>query len=107
MTEQNITEKITDITINIIKKTKVLEKMNNITFYLKTFVFISSFIGITNITIQYMDFKYKTNCKKYYNKYDELDNKIKELDNKIKELDNKIKELDNKIKVLENKNKRI
>ena len=96
MTEQNITEKITDITINIIKKTKVLEKMNNITFYLKTFVFISSLIGITNITIQYLDFKYKINCKKY-----------DEFDNKIKDLDNKIKELDNKIKVLENKNKRI
>jgi hypothetical protein len=109
MSETNITEKITNSISDVFKKTKIFEKIQRFEFYIGSFVFISSIIGITGIGINYYnnDLINKKLDKLYNNK--EL-NEIKELKelNVIKEL-NEIKEIlnENKNKVTEIRNEYI
>ncbi len=50
MTESNL---ISDAISDVFKKTKVFEKIQNFEFYVGSFVFISSIIGISGIAINY------------------------------------------------------
>jgi len=49
MTESNINEKITETIANILKKTKVFEKLNRIEMYAFSFVTITSIYGFVNL----------------------------------------------------------
>lgn len=53
MSESNLTDKITESITNIFKKTEVFEKMENMKFYINSFIIISSIIGVTSIYINY------------------------------------------------------
>jgi S-adenosylmethionine:tRNA-ribosyltransferase-isomerase (queuine synthetase) len=74
MTESNLTDKIYEAITNVFKKTQVFEKIENIKFYINSFVIISSFIGLTSIYINYSNI-----CK------------IKKLEDKIKGTENVLK----------------
>lgn len=53
MSDSNLTDKITETITNVFKKTQVFEKVENIKFYINSFVIISSIIGLTSIYINY------------------------------------------------------
>lgn len=74
MSELNLTDKITETITSVFKKTKVFEKMEKIQFYIGSFVFISSIIGLSSIYINYCNL-----------------NKIKNLEEKIEQSENILK----------------
>lgn len=108
MSESNLTEKITDTLNNIFKKSKIFEKLDKIQFYIGTFIFFSSMIGITSITINYINMNKiiqneKTIKKNMSNIEEKIDNlKINE---KINKLNLKIDDMENKIIFLLDKQK--
>lgn len=53
MSDTNLTDKITETITNVFKKTQVFEKIENIKFYINSFVIVSSIIGLTSIYINY------------------------------------------------------
>lgn len=64
MSDLNLTDKVSETITNIFKKTEVFEKIENIQFYLNSFVVISSIIGITSIYINYCNLD-KIKCLEY------------------------------------------
>ena len=105
MSELNITEKITDSFINVLKKTKLFEKLDTIQFYMGTFVLVTSSIGITSMALHYFNAtKIYENIQIQQNNKMEIMDKI-DTNNKIeihnatilKKLSNKINDLEYKI----------
>jgi len=102
MTETNINEKIVETISNILKKTKVFEKLNRIEFYAFSFVTVTSIYGIVNLffnnyrynrNITYNE-KHKTNYENIIKNYNTLSVSIlkynKLLEERIHNLDQKI-----------------
>lgn len=57
MSETNLSEKISDSITNVIKKTKLFDKLHNIEFYFGSFFIVSSIVGITSIVMNYSNSK--------------------------------------------------
>lgn len=56
MSDSNLTDKISDTITNAFKKTEVFEKIGKIEIYVRSFVIISSIIGVTSIYMNYYNF---------------------------------------------------
>jgi len=53
MSDNNLTEKISETITNAFKKTKVFEKIGRIEIYISSFIVISTIISLTNMYINY------------------------------------------------------
>lgn len=105
MSDLNLTEKITEAINNVLKKTKIFEKTDKLSFYIKTFVVVSSIIGITNIFINYTNNNNVNNLVKVMsnNKNDLIDIIENNNSQRINLLENKIAGLEDRLcVVLEN-----
>ena len=56
MSESNLTEKISDNMISVIKKTNFFENIKNIEFYINSFFMVGSVIGISGLIIHYFNY---------------------------------------------------
>lgn len=99
MSDSNLTEKITDSINNIINKTKIFEKIDNLQFIIGSFTIFTSVIGITNIIINYSNRNMIKNNEEIINKnrYSVEDLLINNNKIYITFLENKINELENKL----------
>ena len=95
MSDSNLSDKIAESITNILKKTKVFEKIDEIQFYIGSFFLISSIYFTGNIVSKY----YIT--KKQFNNNKTMIADIKDLKNNYILLHDDIKILHNKITELE------
>jgi hypothetical protein len=115
MSESNLTYKLTEAITNVVKKTKVFEKLQKIEFYTLTFLVITSFYGITNLVInQYNLKKIKENQNKnqiknkeilenYFTQYNKiLEEKINNIEIKLSLL---LEKKENNVKNISESNK--
>lgn len=105
MSDSILTDKISETITNVFKKTIVFDKLGKIQFLFGTFVIISSFVGITNIYLNYIT------SNKITKFLEDQEDKISGIiqvnnDNCINKLENKINELENKLsQLLDSQNK--
>jgi hypothetical protein len=95
MSDSNLSDKIAESITNILKKTKVFEKIDEIQFYIGSFFLISSIYFTGNIVSKY----YIT--KKQFNNNKTMIADIKDIKNNYILLHDDIKILNNKITELE------
>jgi hypothetical protein len=55
MSENNLTEKISDAVINVFKKTNFVEQFRNMKFYFGSFVMVTSLVGISGLLMHYFN----------------------------------------------------
>ena len=110
MSELNISEKIADSFVTVLKKTKLFEKLDRIQFYMGTFVLLTSVTGIIGMAIHYTNAaKIYENSKIQQNNKMEITDKISDInkldlhnEHILKQLTNKITDLEHKIIKLTN-----
>lgn len=94
MTDLNISEKVTEALNNVIKKTKLFEKLDTIQFHVSYFVIFSTIIGATSLSIQYFNTnKINKHNKELSEKYDLIINKLENNNNYIKDVELKINDI--------------
>lgn len=97
MSEAILTVKISDTISDVFKKTKIFEKIESFEFYVGSFVFISSIIGIAGITVNYYSNKSINNKLDKLNKIHKL---VEQNNREICEIKNLLNENQSKISII-------
>ena len=82
MSDNNLTEKISETITNAFKKTKVFEKIGKIEIYIGSFILVSSIISLTSF---YMHYSNTSKIKRLEDKIEGTENVLKHIKGAINE----------------------